>query len=264
MQKYSRTESAKIDETVEPYIVDSNGNKATLDSEGYYVVPGQGKYKITGNGTDVDVEFIPEDHFLGTADGISIRRTDSNGYDTGWSTKFPADEANVDTVLNTMDGLYIPTVTPSNIEGVDKTSTDVQGATQTETPTFNTTVTNSNGEKISITPSLTYPAKLVDPATGQVTDDSSVTVAGEGTYTINPTTGQVTFTPEPSFTGTATAVTVSLTAGVGYDKDGDVPADAVKTATAKYTPTVTPITVTPTDKVSADVQNVPQTPNTNL
>ena len=259
LQKYSRTESAKIDETVEPYIVDSNGNKATLDSEGYYVVPGQGKYKITGNGTDVDVEFIPEDHFLGTADGISIRRTDSNGYDTGWSTKFPADEANVDTVLNTMDGLYIPTVTPSNIEGVDKTSTDVQGATQTETPTFNTTVTNSNGEKISITPSLTYPAKLVDPATGQVTDDSSVTVAGEGTYTINPTTGQVTFTPEPSFTGTATGVTVSLTAGVGYDKDGDVPADAVKTATAKYTPTVTPITVTPTDKVSADVQNVPQT-----
>ena len=259
LQKYSRTESAKIDETVEPYIVDSNGNKATLDSEGYYVVPGQGKYKITGNGTDVDVEFIPKDHFLGTADGISIRRTDSNGYDTGWSTKFPADEANVDTVLNTMDGLYIPTVTPSNIEGVDKTSTDVQGATQTETPTFNTTVTNSNGEKISITPSLTYPAKLVDPATGQVTDDSSVTVAGEGTYTINPTTGQVTFTPEPSFTGTATGVTVSLTAGVGYDKDGDVSADAVKTATAKYTPTVTPITVTPTDKVSADVQNVPQT-----
>ena len=259
LQKYSRTETAKIDETVEPYIVDSNGNKATLDSEGYYVVPGQGKYKITGNGTDVDVEFIPEDHFLGTADGISIRRTDSNGYDTGWSTKFPADEANVDTVLNTMDGLYIPTVTPSNIEGVDKTSTDVQGATQTETPTFNTTVTNSNGEKISITPSLTYPAKLVDPATGQVTDDSSVTVAGEGTYTINPTTGQVSFTLEPSFTGTATGVTVSLTAGVGYDKDGDVPADAVKTATAKYTPTVTPITVTPTDKVSADVQNVPQT-----
>ena len=259
LQGYSLTEAAKIDETIEPYIVDSNGNKATLDAEGYYVVPGQGKYKVTGNGTDVDVEFIPEDHFLGTADGISIRRTDSNGYDTGWSTKFPADEANVDTVLNTMDGLYIPTVTPSNIEGVDKTSTDVQGATQTETPTFNITVTNSNGEKISITPSLTYPAKLVDPATGQVTDDSSVTVAGEGTYTINPTTGQVTFTPEPSFTGTATGVTVSLTAGVGYDKDGDVPADAVKTATAKYTPTVTPITVTPTDKVSADVQNVPQT-----
>ena len=33
----------------------------------------------------------------------------------------------------------------------------------------------------------------------------------------------------------------------------------IKTATAKYTPTVTPITVTPTDKVSEDIQNVPQT-----
>ena len=55
----------------------------TLDGDGYYVVPGQGKYKITANGKDVDVEFIPEDNFLGTADGISIRRSDNNGYDTG-------------------------------------------------------------------------------------------------------------------------------------------------------------------------------------
>ncbi|MFS9296973.1 CshA/CshB family fibrillar adhesin-related protein, partial [Streptococcus infantis] len=259
LQGYSLTESAKIDETVAPYIVDANGNKATLDAEGYYVVPGQGKYKITANGKDVDVEFIPEDHFLGTADGISIRRTDSNGYDTGWSTKFPADEANVDTVLNTMDGLYIPTVTPTEIEGVDKTSTDVQGATQTGTPTFNTTTTNANGEKISVTPSLEYPAKLVDPATGQVTNATSVTVAGEGTYSINDATGEVTFVPEPGFTGTAKGITVSLTAPVGRDKDGTVRDEYLKTATAKYTPTVTPITITPTDKVSEDVQNVPQT-----
>ena len=259
LQGYSLTESAKIDETVEPYIVDANGNKATLDAEGYYVVPGQGKYKVTANGKDVDVEFIPEDHFLGTADGISIRRTDSNGYDTGWSTKFPDKEANVDTVLNTMDGLYIPTVTPSDIEGVDKTSTDVQGATQTGTPTFNTTLTNAKGDKIAVTPSLEYPAKLVDPATGQVTNATSVTVAGEGTYSINDATGEVTFVPEPGFTGTAKGVTVSLTAPVGRDKDGTVRDEYLKTATAKYTPTVTPITITPTDKVSEDIQNVPQT-----
>ncbi|WP_247922332.1 CshA/CshB family fibrillar adhesin-related protein, partial [Streptococcus sp. oral taxon 431] len=259
LQGYSLTESAKIDETVAPYIVDANGNKATLDAEGYYVVPGQGKYKITANGKDVDVEFIPEDHFLGTADGISIRRTDSNGYDTGWSTKFPADEANVDTVLNTMDGLYIPTVTPTEIEGVDKTSTDVQGATQIGTPTFNTTTTNANGDKISVTPSLEYPAKLVDPATGQVTNATSVTVAGEGTYSINDATGEVTFVPEPGFTGTAKGITVSLTAPVGRDKDGTVRDEYLKTATAKYTPTVTPITITPTDKVSENIQNVPQT-----
>ncbi|MCE3591311.1 CshA/CshB family fibrillar adhesin-related protein [Streptococcus sp. XMC] len=257
--KYERNSTAIIDETVAPYIVDANGNKATLNAEGYYVVPGQGKYKITPNGTSVDVEFIPEDHFLGTADGISIRRSDNNGYDTGWSTKFPDKEANVDTLLNTMDGLYIPTVTPKDMEGESKTSTDVQGATQTGTPTFTVVGTKADESKITVTPSALYPAKLVDPATGQPTNARSVTVAGEGTYTINDTTGQVTFVPEPGFTGTANGVTVTLSAPVGRDKDGLVRDEYVKTATAKYTPTVTPIMVTPTNKVSEDIQNVPQT-----
>ena len=257
--KYDRNSTAVIDETVEPYIVDKDGNRATLDAEGYYVVPGQGKYKIAANGKDVNVEFIPENDFLGTADGISIRRSDNNGNDTGWSTKFPDIEPNVDGQLSTMDGFYVPTVTPIELEGVNKTSTDVQGASQTGTPTFNTTVINSNGDKIAITPSATYPAKLVDPATGILTDATSVTVAGEGTYTINPSTGEVTFVPEPSFTGTAKGVEVTLSAPVGRNKDGKVQEEYVKTATAKYTPTVTPITVTPTNKVSEDIQNVPQT-----
>ena len=257
--KYERNSKAVIDETVAPYIVDKDGNRATLDADGYYVVPGQGKYKITANGKDVDVEFIPEDNFLGTADGISIRRVDNNGYDTGWSTKFPDQEPNINGQLNTMDGQYVPTVTPIEIEGVDKTSTDIQGATQKETPTFNTTATNANGDKIAVTPSTEYPAKLVDPATGLTTDATSVTVAGEGTYTINPTTGEVTFTPEPSFVGTAKGIEVTLSAPVGRNKNGKVQAEYIKTATAKYTPTVTPITITPTDKVSEDIQNVPQT-----
>ncbi len=46
--------------------------------------------------------------------------------------------------------------------------------------------------------SAEYPAKLVDPATGLITEDTFVTVAGEGTYTINPSTGEVSFVPEPS------------------------------------------------------------------
>ena len=260
LYKYSRTAVAQIDETVAPQIVDNRtGQVVTPGADGYYAVAGQGKYKIIANGTSVDVEFIPEDHFLGTADGISIRRTDTNGYDTGWSTKFPDMEANVDTAINTMDGLYIPTVTPKDIEGERKTSTDVQGATQTGTPTFNVVGTNLDGNKVAITPSALYPAKLVDPATGQPTNALSVTVAGEGTYTIDDTTGKVTFVPEPGFTGSANGVTVTLSAPVGRDKDGTIRDEYVKTATAKYTPTVTPITVTPTDKVSADVQNVPQT-----
>ncbi|MGZ9836611.1 CshA/CshB family fibrillar adhesin-related protein, partial [Streptococcus sp. V940] len=257
--KYERNSKAVIDETVEPYIVDKDGNRATLDADGYYVVPGQGKYKITANGKDVDVEFIPEDNFLGTADGISIRRVDSNGYDTGWSTKFPDKEPNINGQLNTMDGQYVPTVTPIEIEGVDKTSTDIQGATQKETPTFNTTATNLNGDKIAVTPSAEYPAKLVDPATGRTTDETSVTVAGEGTYTINPSTGEVTFTPEPSFVGTAKGIEVTLSAPVGRNKDGKVQEEYIKTATAKYTPTVVGVTPTATPAETKDIQGATQT-----
>ena len=260
LSKYSRTENAVIDESVAPVMIDNKTKQVvTPGADGYYAVAGQGKYKITANGTDVDVEFIPEDNFVGTADGISIRRTDNNGYTTDWFSKDKAALPSINEVLDNMDGLYIPTVTPKDLEGEDKTSTDVQGASQTGTPEFAIEGTNSNGEKVKITPDFDYPAKFVDPTTGNVINDPVLTVEGEGIYYLDELTGKVTFVPEPGFTGTAKGVTVSLTAPVGRDKDGRVPDNALKTATAKYTPTVTPITVTPTDKVSADVQNVPQT-----
>ena len=260
LSKYSRTENAVIDESVAPIMVDNKTKQVvTPGADGYYAVAGQGKYKITANGKDVDVEFIPEDNFVGTADGISIRRTDNNGYTTDWFSKDKAALPSINEVLDNMDGLYIPTVTPKDLEGEDKTSTDVQGASQTGTPEFAVEGTNSNGEKVKITPDFDYPAKFVDPTTGNVIIDPVLTVEGEGIYYLDELTGKVTFVPEPGFTGTAKGVTVSLTAPVGRDKDGRVPDNALKTATAKYTPTVTPITVTPTDKVSADVQNIPQT-----
>ena len=260
LSKYSRDKNAEIDQTVAPVIID-NRTKQVINpkADGYYVIPGEGKYKVTPNGNNVDIEFTPEDNFVGTASGITIRRTDDNGYTTDWVSKDKTLLPSINEVMDSMDGLYIPTVTPKNIEGIDKTSTDVQGATQTGTPEFELEGTNSNGEKVKITPDIDYPAKLVDPATGQVTDEATVTVAGEGTYTIDQATGKVTFVPEKDFVGTAKGVTVSLSAPVGRDRDGQVPADAVKTATAKYIPTVTPVTLTPTNKVSEDVQNVPQT-----
>ena len=260
LYKYNRDKNAEIDQTVAPVIID-NRTKQVINpkADGYYVIPGEGKYKVTPNGNNVDIEFTPEDNFVGTASGISIRRTDDNGYTTDWVSKDKTLLPSINEVMDNMDGLYIPTVTPKNIEGIDKTSTDIQGATQTGTPEFELEGTNSKGEKVKVTPDMNYPAKLVDPATGKVTDEATVTVAGEGTYTIDPATGKVTFVPEKDFIGTAKGVTVSLSAPVGVDKDGQVPENAVKTATAKYIPTVTPITLTPTNKVSEDVQNVPQT-----
>ena len=141
-----------------------------------------------------------------------------------------------------MDGLYIPTVTPKELEREDKTSMDVQGVSQTGTPELAIEETNNNGEKVKITPDFDYLSKFVDPTTGNVINDPVSTVEGEGIYYLDELTGKVTFVPDPGFTGTAKGVTVSLTTSFGRDKDGRVSDNALKTATDKYTQTVTTVT----------------------
>ena len=277
-KNYDFDKDNAIDTTVKSQIVKPDGS-LVRDADlvdGYYVVPGQGKYKITDNGVNVDVEFIPEANFVGTADGITIRRTDVNGNTTGWGnegrTIIGGEGENKDQLelvseqvqltglaaKGSMDGRYIPTVTPKEIKGTPEESTDIQGKPQTKTPKFSIDV-DKDGDGTApdaVTPSAQYPAKLVDPATGQPTDEKTVTVKGEGTYTIDPETGAVTFTPEPQFTGTAKGIDVSLTAPVGQDKNGQ---PATATATTKYTPTVTPVKPTATPDTSTGVQGETQT-----
>ena len=277
-KNYDFDKQSEIDTTVKSQIVKPDGTLVTDADlvDGYYVVAGQGKYKITDNGKDVNVEFIPEPNFVDTADGITIRRTDINGNTTGWGNEgrtIIGGEGEAKDQLElvseqvqlaglaakgSMDGRYIPTVTPKEIVGTPETSTDIQGKPQTKTPKFSIDV-DKDGDGTApdaVTPSAQYPAKLVDPATGQPTDEKTVTVPGEGTYTIDPETGAVTFTPEPQFTGTAKGIDVSLTAPVGQNKDGQA---VTATATAKYTPTVTPVNPTATPETSTGVQGETQT-----
>ena len=112
---------------------------------------------------------------------------------------------------------YTPTITPVVPTADPATSTDIQGQTQTGTPSF----TPGN------------PAIPMDDDTPATFEDGSTTktIPGEGTYTVSPD-GTVTFVPEKSFTGTGTGVTVKR-----VDKNGTP-------VTAKYTPTVTPVTPT--------------------
>ena len=216
-----------------------------------YTKAGQGTYTVT----DDKITFTPEANFVGKADGIVLRAVDSNGESTGWTALTAQNQLeNINdgthtTTTKTMDAVYIPTVTPKEITADPETSTDVQGKEQKKTPTFKT-----DGDTATpVTPSAQYPAKLVDPKTGDKVD--SVTVEGEGTYTINPTTGEVTFQPLPTFTGTASGVDVTLTAPVGQDKDGQ---PVTATATTKYTPTVTGVTPTAKPADSAGVQGETQ------
>lgn len=69
---------------------------------------------------------------------------------------------------------------------------------------------------------------------GEPTD--TITIPGEGTYTVNPETGEVTFTPEPDFVGEGTGVDVQ-----GTDKNGN-------TAVGRYTPTIVDTVQTETVK----------------
>ena len=214
-------------------------------------VPGQGTYTVTED----KVTFTPEANFVGKADGIALRAVDSNGQSTGWTALTAQNELeNINdgthsTTTKTMDAVYIPTVTPKEITADPEESTDVQGKEQKKTPTFKT-----DGDTATpVTPSATYPAKLVDPKTGDKVD--SVTVDGEGTYTIDPATGEVKFQPLPTFKGTASGVDVTLTAPVGQDKDGQT---VTATATTKYTPTVTAVEPTAKPADSAGVQGETQ------
>ena len=219
-----------------------------------YTKAGQGTYTVT----DDKVTFTPEANFVGKADGIVLRAVDSNGQSTGWTAltnQNQLENINDGThsagATKTMDAVYIPTVTPKEITAAPETSTDIQGKEQKKTPTFKTE--GDSETATTVTPSEKYPATLIDPKTGNPAD--TVTVDSEGTYTINPTTGEVTFQPLPTFKGTATGVDVRLTAPVGQNKDGQ---DVTATATTKYTPTVTAVTPTAKPSDSAGVQGETQ------
>ncbi|MBE6469360.1 MAG: LPXTG cell wall anchor domain-containing protein [Coriobacteriaceae bacterium] len=72
-------------------------------------------------------------------------------------------------------------------------------------------------------------------------DEGKVVVAGQGTYTIDKQTGEVTFTPEASFYGTAQSVFIEIASGY-TNKNGQTGSPS-----AVYTPTVTksPVVVRP-------------------
>ena len=208
--------TVKIDETKAPQLIDSETGEPTDEP---VVIPGEGTYTVE-NGM---VVFTPEPQFTGKGEGVEVQRVDENG--------------------TPVTAKYTPTVVPVTPTGEDKTSTGPKGQVQTGTPEFEGGSAEINGKKVTVEIDKNSPAKLVDPKTGDPVD--SVTVDGEGTYTIDPNSGKVTFTPEPEFLGTAKGVTVQR-----QDINGTE-------VTAKYTPTVTPVTKT-VDKTSEGAKNTPQ------
>ena len=188
-------------------LLDANGTETTT-----VTVANQGTYSL--NKDTNTITFQPLSSFVGKATPVTVQVKDANG--TATTTT------------------YTPTVTDVTMTSENATSTGIQGATQSGTPTFKT-----SDKSVTV-----VKHQLISPETNQATD--SVTIPGEGTYTIEPTTGLVTFVPDPSYKKKGTGVTVQAT-----DSNGE-------TSTATYTPTVTPVSLTSTDVTSKDIQGAEQ------
>ena len=204
-----------------PKLVDPTTGKPTEEKS--VKVPNEGTYEIDENGK---VTFTPEPNFTGEAKGIEVQREDKNG--------------------TPVNGKYTPFVKPVTPKGEDKGTEDVQGATQKATPTFTGGKTIVNGKEETVEIDTAKPAKLVDPTTGKPTDETTVKVPNEGTYTIDPKTGEVAFTPEPQFKGKTSGIKVQR-----EDKNGTP-------ATATYTPIVVPVTPTGEEKTTVGIQGATQ------
>ena len=242
-------ETTKVKQADGVMIVKPDGTLAKT-----YTKDGQGTYEVT----DTGVTFTPVANFVGKADGIVLRAVDANGQSTGWTAAADTGLENNNTGIHTttektMDAVYIPTVTPKLITGEPKTSIDVQGKEQKETVVFKTDA--GKATEAVVTPTATHPAKLIDPTTKAPIDATSVTVENEGTYTINPTTGEVKFQPLPTFKGKTKGIGVSLTVPIGTNQAGT---EVTATATTTYTPEVVPVVPTAEPATTTDIQGAEQ------
>ena len=213
-------EVAPIDKTTVK-LVDPSGNEVTT-------LPATKDGKEVGTYT-IDPEtgvitFQPNKDFVGTPDPVKVVAKDTNG------TK--------------VETTYTPTVTPVTPTSEPKETTGIQGATQEGTPTF---TQGDETAPITITPE--QPAQFV--VNGQPVTDTTIPATKDGkqigTYTIDPTTGKVTFTPNKDFVGTPDPATVQV-----KDKNGTP-------TSATYTPTVTPVTPTAEPAETTDIQGKEQT-----
>jgi CshA-type fibril repeat protein len=140
----------------------------------------------------------------------------------------------------TASSTYTPTVIPPPTV-VPDTSTGPWNTIQTRNVITNnvstgdsaaTGTTLTNGSIRLCAPTDTAPDCTID-------DSGSVVIANQGTYTLDPTTGIVTFEPLPSFTGQATPVTYSVTDALGQKSSTTY----TPTVTVPPAPTATPDTV---------------------
>ena len=208
----SATDDESLDNPVgSPVTIDVLANDGDIDPTTVAIDdpnydPATGTLVVPGEGTwDVDpatgaITFVPEPGFTGDPTPISYTASDDEGNEVGADVVVTyTDEVPPDENLDNLPGTAVMVDILANDGNVD--------------------------------PSTVI---LIDPETGlPVTGD--LVVPGEGTWSVDPATGALTFTPEPGFVGDATPVayqvenefgeTVGASAVVTYLDPLEIPGD---------------------------------------
>jgi CshA-type fibril repeat protein len=168
-------------------------------------ITNQGTYTVNANGT---VTFDPLPSFTGTATAVKYQVTDVIGQTVNT------------TIAPTVLAPPAPVASPGTVSLI-------AGGTKDFAPIFGT---NALAAKATGGPDLTNSTVcIVDPATPTVCGTTSVTIAGEGTFTLDATTGIVTYTALSTATaGAKTAISYKITDALGV------------TVTSTLTPTIIP------------------------
>ncbi|MGL5927603.1 MAG: GEVED domain-containing protein, partial [Dermatophilaceae bacterium] len=194
---------------------------ATVSPDGRTLtVPGQGTY--TANPTTGVVTFDPLPTFSGVATPVTYQAGDGSSTDTA-------------TITITVAPLG-PSASPDT------------GSTPQDVPVTTTVLANDSGGGAPLDPTTVFFPTTGQPAGATVSPDGkTLTVPGQGTYTVNPTTGTITFDPVPTFTGIASPVAyrVANTASL--------------TTTSTLTITVTPVTPNAVDDTATTPNDTPVT-----
>jgi CshA-type fibril repeat protein len=178
-------------------------------------VPDEGSFTVnTATGV---VTFDPLPTFVGTATPVEYQVADVLG--------------------RYVDALITPTVAPPGAPvATPETKLVLPGATITFTPITGTSGLASGSGLATSGPTATC---LFTPGTTTCDADNSITIVGEGTWTLDPATGIVTFTASASIMpGTKTPITYRVTDALG------------QTATSTLTPIVPPPPSATNDAIS--------------
>ena len=208
-------------------------------------ISGPGMSRETIDVTSLDSNAGYREFISGIRDAGTVSLSMNFTHDTYSQAKadFESDVANEYKIVvnnptkTTLQFSGLVTELPLNVEVADKISADVtikisgavtltDGTPTNPTATYDSSMGNTPGEPVSLdilandlladgataANISNSTVMLIDPATNDIpANPYEVTVAGEGTWTYDPDTGKLTFTPETELTGDPTSIDYILT-----------------------------------------------------